>query len=253
MCSGPGGECVKSPNRDRSLRAAGRHQCSNRRPPGTMLPIGHAGTIDATVLAPRAPRLYALDPHRATTPVSSPRNTAPRAGSAATKKLALYAASCGGAEHDLVAEVVEAAGEPGDEAVMVAALEVGGPKVVIILVVTQHVVGGGEHGGGHRDDGLHRIAAMPEAQELGAQVPLAAPGPPTVVATGPLSSGCAATGWRWMITRLHVTGYCKYDRGDESEKDAGDYSPFARLGMQIAGRRSLYGRGLGHVVGAKRR
>src|SRR5262249_3681286 len=52
-----------------------------------MLPIGHEGTIDATVLAPRAPRLYALDPHRATTPVSSTRNTAPRAGSPATKHL----------------------------------------------------------------------------------------------------------------------------------------------------------------------
>jgi hypothetical protein len=70
--------------------------------------------------------------------------------------------------------VVEAAGKPGDEARLVAALEVGGPEVVIVLVVAQHVVGGGEHGGGHRDNGLHRPAALLEAQELGAQVPLAA-------------------------------------------------------------------------------
>jgi hypothetical protein len=52
---------------------------------------------------------------------------------------------------------------------------VGGPEVVVVLVVTQHVVGGGEHGGGHRDDGLHRTAAMLEAQELGAQIPVAPP------------------------------------------------------------------------------
>jgi hypothetical protein len=40
-------------------------------------------------------------------------------------QLALCAASCGGAERAVVAEVVEAAGETGDEAVVVAALEVG--------------------------------------------------------------------------------------------------------------------------------
>jgi alkylation response protein AidB-like acyl-CoA dehydrogenase len=39
----------------------------------------------------------------------------------------------------------------GDEAVVVAALEVGGPEVVIGLGVAEHVVGGGEHGGGHGD------------------------------------------------------------------------------------------------------
>jgi hypothetical protein len=45
--------------------------------------------------------------------------------------------SCSRAERDLVAEVVEAAGEPGDEAVVVEALEVGSPEVVIVLVVAQ--------------------------------------------------------------------------------------------------------------------
>jgi hypothetical protein len=52
------------------------------------------------------------------------------------------------------------------------ALEVGSADLVIVLAVAQHVVGGGEHGGGHGDDGLHRPAALLEAQELGAQVPV---------------------------------------------------------------------------------
>jgi len=69
---------------------------------------------------------------------------------------------------DLVAEVVQAPGEPRDEAGVVAALEVISAEVVIVGAVAQHDVGGGEHGGGHRDDGLHRPAALFEAHELGA-------------------------------------------------------------------------------------
>jgi hypothetical protein len=71
--------------------------------------------------------------------------------------------------------VVQAPGEPSDEAGVVAALEVGGPEVVIVFAVAQHVVGGGQHGSRHRDDDLHRPPALFEAQELGAQIALAAP------------------------------------------------------------------------------
>jgi hypothetical protein len=43
--------------------------------------------------------------------------------------------------------VVQTAGKTGDEAGVVAALEVSGSEVVIVVAVAEHVVGGGEFGG----------------------------------------------------------------------------------------------------------
>ena len=54
--------------------------------------------------------------------------------------------------------------------VLVAALEVIGPKVLISLSVLEHVVDGSEDRGGDGDDRLLRTAPRLEVVELGAQV-----------------------------------------------------------------------------------